>query len=217
MDSRALIFSIALRKSADLKIRYSDGTDRPTDVLSRVSLTQLPSLPSPDFMEYWTLPRIFDCLDRVGGFHTKATLFRRSFSKNSLCYLSTAFENSTSNTAYHSLVPMELHLPYFPSLEMLVINTSAHGSIISTVLWDFASSSLKTLTFLGCLISEGFMAELTQFVSDRENNTSTSLNRVVIIDQPNWYLPAVPSIERLTEQIPVAEVMEGMELLKDPS
>ena len=114
-----------------------------------------------------------------------------------------------------SLVPMGLHLPYSPSLEVRIIDTVVHGSTLSIVLRDLPSSSLKTLAFLGCLITEGFMAGSTQFASDRENNTSTSLNRVVIIDQSNWHLPTVASIERLREHVPVIEAMEGIELPKD--
>ena len=57
-----------------------------------------------------------------------------------------------------------------------------------TVLSDPASSSMKTLVLLYCLTTEGFIAELTQSVSDRKN-TSGSLNRAVVIDRSNEYLP----------------------------
>lgn len=57
-----------------------------------------------------------------------------------------------------------------------------------TVLSDPASSSMKTLVLLYCLVTGGFMAELIQSASDREN-ASGSLDRVVVIDQSNKHLP----------------------------
>ena len=115
---------------------------------------------------------------------------------------------------YPAWSPIELHLSSFPSFEVFVIDAGPYGSNLSTVLPDPASSSLKTLVFPCCLITEGFMAELTQLASDRENATSVSLNRVILIE----YLPTdVASIERLGKHVPVVGVMKRMELPKDLS
>ena len=110
---------------------------------------------------------------------------------------------------------MKLHLSSLPSLEVFVLDAEAYGSNISTVLPDPVSSSLRTLVFLHCLTTKGFMAKLTQFASDRESTRSGSLNRVVINNWSREYLPTVASIERLRKHVPIVEVMEGKELPKD--
>jgi len=75
---------------------------------------------------------------------------------------------------------------------------------------------LKTLAILNCFITEDFMAELVQLASDRENNNSSPLRRVVIINS-DGRLPGVASVERLRKCVPAVEVMQGNELPKDLS
>ena len=217
MDIRALISSIALRKGANLKIyygdHYNDEGDGLTDILSGVSLTHLPSLSSPTFMEYRSSPRIIRLLGPGGSFSYESNfslgIVFREFTVLSLDSI------REFRLKYHASVPRELYLTSFPSLEVLAIGTSTCESTLSIVLPDPASSSLKTLAFLNFHATEDFMAGLTQFASDRENTTSASLNRVVILNQSNKRLPTLASIERLRKHVPVVEVMEGMEFPKD--
>jgi len=70
----------------------------------------------------------------------------------------------------------------------------------------------KALAFMACIITEGFMAELAQFASDRKNATSAPLHRVVIVNSSNEQLPTIVLIERLRKHVAVVEVMEGRKL-----
>jgi len=60
---------------------------------------------------------------------------------------------------------------------------------------------LKTLAFLDFGITEGFIAELAQFASNRKNTTSATLHHVVIINSANGQVPGVTSVKRLMCQI----------------
>jgi len=68
---------------------------------------------------------------------------------------------------------------------------------------------------MDCVITEGFLAELAQFSSDRKNATLTPLHRVVIVNPSNEQLRGVVLIERLRKHVAVVEVMEGRELPED--
>jgi hypothetical protein len=73
----------------------------------------------------------------------------------------------------------------FPTLETLTIERHPSLSRLLSVLFSNPSSSpsLKTLGFLGCNITGGFMEELTRFASDRKDTTSARLHCVVILDR----------------------------------
>jgi len=217
MDGRALISGIALRKGADLQIRYSDrySDEREglADILAGVSLTHLPSLSSPTFMEYRSSPRIIRLLGPGGSFSYEG-YFSSGVTFREFTVLPLEGIRDFRLRYRASWIPTKLHLSSFPSLEVFVIDASAYGSTFSTMLQDHASPSLKTLVFLDCLITEDSMAELTRFASDR-GTTSASLNRVVMVGQSDGFLPTAASVERLRKHVPVVEVMEGAELPKD--
>jgi len=65
------------------------------------------------------------------------------------------------------------------------------------------------------VITEGFMAELTRFASDRRNSLSAPLHRAVIVNSSNEQLPNAVLIERLRKHVTVVTAIEGRDLPKD--
>ena len=97
---------------------------------------------------------------------------------------------------------------YFPALKTLTINCNVDVlSVLSVLLSNSPPSpSLKTIGFLNCNISEGFMEELTRFASQRQNiPTSTWLHRVQIVHGDGVF-PSAPSVRRLRKYVKVVEV-----------
>ena len=215
-DGRALISSIALRRGAALKIFYHGGNARLADLLSGVSKAHLPNLSSPTFMEYRSpSPNIIQLLGPDGAFSIEGYfILENAFKEFPLFALDRIRELRLEYRA--ASIPTELRSLSFPSLELLVINhTTFLPKVLSTLLPNPTSSpSLKTLTLLNCLITEGFMDDLARFASDRANTTLASLRRVVIAGW-NEEHPSVVSVERLRECVPVVEVMEERELPTD--
>ena len=183
MDGRALVSGIAFRKGANLEIHYSDEGEGLTDILSGVSLTHLPSISSPIFMEYQSSPRVIRSLGPGGSFSYDGHFISESIS---LEFAVLRLQNFREFRFKYRRwwVPTELDLSSFPSLGKLVVEgVSTSAPPLSIKFPDITSpSSLEFLAFLDCPITEGFMAELAQFASDRKNIGSTSLNRVVIIE-----------------------------------
>lgn len=219
VDGRALLSSIALRRGASLEIHYYDEDEGLTDILSGVSFAHLPSISSPTFMEYQSSPRIVRLLGPGGSFsfdgHFSSENIFREFAVLGLQDVQ-EFRFQYRRSWVHT----ELDLSPLPSLRKLIVEgDSASVLPLSIKFPDITSpSSLGTLTFLDCPITEGFMAELAQFASDRKNIGSASLNRVVIVKWLNTYghLPlTATSIERLREHVPVVEYMEGKDLPED--
>jgi hypothetical protein len=103
----------------------------------------------------------------------------------------------------------------FPALETLAIE---HDASVSTTLSTFlslpeSSPSLKTLAFLDCKISKGFMKKLAQFASDRKSTTSAWLHRIVIVYSNGTH--DANHIHTLGKHVPVVEVRFGAELPTD--
>jgi len=215
-DGRALISNIALRSGAALKINYRHPEVTLTAMLSGVSMAHLRNLSSPTFMEYQTFPRVIRLAGPDGSFSYSGTYSSEgTFREFPLLPLDSIRDIHLKYRK--SWVPTELHLSSFPSLEVLVIDGTDSRIPLSTVLPDSASSSLKTLAFLNCAITEDFMGELVRFASRREKRIPALLHRVVIIDSSDERLPSVASIARLRKYVPVVEVMDGRELPKDVS
>jgi len=212
-DSRALLSAIALRRGAALEI-YCNA--KLIKILSGVSVTHLQNLSSPTFMEYQTLPRTIRLVGPDGSFLFDGySISENPFQEFPLLPLDSIREFRLEH--YTRSTHAELHLSSFPSLEVLAIDGTDSGVPLSTVLPDPASSSLKTLAFLNCAITEGFVGELVRFASCCEKRTLASLHRVVIIDSSDEQLPSVASIARLRKYVPAVEVREGRELPKDLS
>ena len=215
-DGLVLISGIALRRGATLEIHCDGENPGLVKILSGVSITHHQNLSSPTFMEYQTFPRTIRLVGPDGSFSCGGThSLEDTFQEFPLLPL----DNIRDIRLKHrkSWVPVELHLSPFPSLEVLVIDCTDSRVPLSTVLPDPASSLLKTLAFLNCVITEGFMGGLVRFSSNREKCTLASLHRVVIIDSSDERLPSVASIARLRKYVPVLEVREGRELPKDLS
>ena len=210
MDGQALISSVALSRGAALEIHYNG---RLADLLSGVSMPHLPNLSSPTFMEYrsssqksirWLGPNgsfsLRGCF-RLGGVFDQSPSFP----------LDSIREFRLEHRA--PSIPTEIHLSFFPSLEVLVIE---HCICISQVLAALLQNptyppSLKTLAFLNCVITEGFMENLARLASER-----ASLRRVVIVGSDGG-LPSEALVEWLRKRVPVVEVAEGWELPTDMS
>jgi len=173
----------------------------------------LPGVPvAHTFMEYRCSPRLIRSLGPRGSFSYDG---RRSieihFREFPLLSLSSVRE---LHPEYHALLAAtQLHLLSFSSLGALAIS-NANSLPLSTVSPD-PTPSLKTLAFVDCVITEGFVTELAQFASDRKNTASVPLHRVVIVNSSNEQLPSIVFIERLSKHVAVVEVMEGRKLPED--
>jgi len=214
-DGRALISNIALQRGAALGVHYGHSGVTLTPMLSGISIAHLRNLSSPTFMEYRTHQRTIRLVGQDGSFVFNGYCgFGVLFEEFSLFPLDNIREFRLEHRA--PSVPEELHLSSFPSLEVLAVDGDFCNS--PTLLPDPTSaSSLKTLAFLDCFVTEDYIAELAQSTSNRKNTTSSSLRRVVVINTSKTKLPSVASIARLREHVPVVEVMVGRELPKDLS
>ena len=215
-DGRALISNIPLPRGAALEIHYGYPDVTLTAMLSGVSLTHLSNLPFPTFMEYQTFPRTIRLLGPNGSFLYDGNFSeQRAFQEFPLLPLGNIRKLRLKYRK--SLLSSVLRLSSFPSLEVLVIDSTEGGVPLSTALPDPTCSSLNTLAFLDCVITESFITELTQFAFRRGGPTSASLHRVVIIGSSDEHFPqaSAASIARLREHVPVVEVMEGSELSMD--
>ena len=217
MDARALITKIPLRKGAHLDIfSIGDGTGL-KDILSDISTTHFPNLPSPTFMEYQSFMKCVRLHGPNGIFsfsrhHPTAQPFA-DLTEFPLIALTNVREFRITN-----FDRMGFPLPSLPALETLVIQTYMDLSgIISALLSNPASSpSLKTIALLNCYLTEDFMKELTRFASIRKNtSTSAWLHRVLIVHWEGQF-PSTGSIQRLRSYVTVVDVRMGdSELLAD--
>ena len=217
MDGRALISSITLRRGGALEVYCDSGDLGLTDILSGVSLSHLPNLSSPTFMEYRSYQRRIRLLGQDGSFlFDDYSNSENPFQEFPLLPLDSIREFRLEHRALS--IPTKLHLSSFPSLEVLAIDGGTYNSPLSIVFPGPTSpSSLKTLALLDFGVTEDFIAELTQFASNRKSTASASLNRVVILNSSNGRLPSAASVERLRKRAPVVEVMQGKKLPKDLS
>lgn len=213
---RALISGVALARGGTLQVRHIGNNAEFTGIFSGVSMTHLPSLTSPVVMEYGPFPRSIRLLGPDGTFSYKGPMTTEDpFGEFPLLPLAKIRELRLECRG--SWVLKQFRLSSFPSLEVLAVDGGSKVSLLSPVLPDPASSpSLETLAFLNCVITENFMAQLTQVALDRTTGTSTSLRRLVIIDSEGE-LPAAASIERLRKHVSAVEVLEGREFPKDLS
>ena len=214
---RALISSIALRKGAALEIHHYGNDTKLSDILSGVPATHLPNLSSSTFMEYQTSLslRSIRLLGPDGSFLYEGGGKKEAlFGEFPLLPLVSVREFHLSYRSSWSQT--RLQLSSFPSLEVLVVDCGVDNTPLFISLPNPASSPfMKTLVFLDCVITKGFMIELSQLAAYRKKTASASLRRVVIANSPGNQLPGVALVDRLKKHVPVVEVAEGRELPED--
>jgi hypothetical protein len=219
IDGRALISSIALPKGAQLVFSCCplSGTG-PTvdDVLSGISTTHLSNLLSPTFMEYRARERVI----RLLGPNGPATFIGRSgtdmpFAEFPRLPLASIRRLHLNNSEWGGLLAFR-HLSFLPALEMLTIERDVDLSYLLSTLFSKPSRLplLNTLAFVGCILDEEFMEEMTRFASNRKTSTSTQLHRVVILCGEGK-LPSTASVRELEEHVPIVDVRDTMEIPTD--
>ena len=222
MDGQALISSITLLKGAELTFTCDRMDARVNDVLSGISTTHLSNLVSPTFMEYHANARNIRLLGPNGtatfqspvGLDIPFVEFPRLPLAN---IRRLHLDTSCWDLIRPSPGPAVFHqLSFFPALETLTIGCNRVLSRLLSALISNPSSSplLKTLAFLGCIITEEFMEELTRFTSDRKNTTSARLHCVGIFHRKGRF-PSIGSIRKLREHVPVVDVRIAEELPTD--
>lgn len=211
---RALISSIALRRGGALEIHHAGNNAGLTGLLSEASVTHLPNLSSPTAMEYAPFPRSIRLTGPDGSFSYKGPVTTEGpFGEFPLLPLANI--RKLRLECRGSWILRQFRLSSFPSLEVLAVDGGSKVSLLSPVLPDPSSSpSLETIAFLGCIITEDFMAQLAQAALDYTNDPSTSLRRVIIIN-PVGELPPEASVENLRRYVSVVEVSEGNKFPKD--
>ena len=206
-DAQALISNIPLQRGASLRIHLSDGHRTWSDFLPDVSATHLSNPPSPTFFRLGHGPTKHITLDGPGGKLTFVGLSEISFADLAVLPLA----NVREVRLYYRKAAREPPVfspSYFPALKTLTIDCNVDVlSVLSVLLSNSPPSpSLKTIGFLNCNISEGFMEELTRFASQRQNiPTSTWLHRVQIVHGDGVF-PSAPSVRRLRKYVKVVEV-----------
>ena len=213
MAIQTLISSIALQRGAHLGINLQ-AENGLNDILSGISTTHLSNLPSPTFMEYHSArPRTIRLVGPNGSFSyhggwPPAVPFAE--------FPMLPLTNIQQLHLVHSDPSIVPHPPFFPTLETLSIGCNTDISHLFSALFPSPSSftSLKTIGFLDCVLTEEFMEELMRFASDRKDTTSAWLHRVVIV-HPYGRFPTADSIYKLRNHVPVVDVQFGGRLPKD--
>ena len=208
--ARTMISSIPLPRGVHLEITFRNVDDGLglNDILTGISVTHLSNLSSPTHMEYVSHPRMIQLTGPNGSFiyshewSTRGWYHGVPFMEFPILPLT----NVQELRLVHSLPPTVFHPSSFPALEKFTIEDNADLSLLlSALLSNPSASSLKTLKFRDCILTEEFMEELTQSVSDRGNTTSSRLQRVVIAHLDGKF-PTTDSIQELGKRVPVVDV-----------
>ena len=213
--ARTLVSNILVRRGAHLGVTLrgrSAGLGL-NDILSGISMTHLSNLPSPTFMTYQIHPREIQLIGPNGSFsyiHTGALI------PPFVEFLVLPLTDVKELRLLHSGPSVAFHPSSFPTLEALTIKHHTDVSHLFSTLFPDPSlfSSLKTLGFFHCDITEKFMEELTRFTSDRKNTTSTSFHRVVFVHLSRRF-STFASTHGLEEHVPIVEVRFGREFPTD--
>lgn len=217
MGCKELVSKIAVQKGGHLELGLFDWSAKMNDIHSVVSVVPLLHLCSPTSMRYCPHEGTTRLLGPHESFSLKLVPGLAPLAE--LCLL--PLDNIRTfhlislgpvSKPPHPMFPSS----YFPALETLVIE---HNNALSDLLSDLFLNpsylpSLKTLAFLNCDISEGFVGKLIGFSSDRKEATSLRLHRVIIIDS-GGILPSSILIDKLGEHVPVVEAFVGRELPSD--
>jgi hypothetical protein len=205
MDTRALISSFALQRGAHLEISSEGSGTRFTDVVSGISTAHLLNLPSPTFMEYGLYGNI-----RLAGPNGTLSLEEFCVADPFVAFPPLFLANIRELRLMPSLRntnPPIFHPPPFPALETLAIRCKSSPSHLLSTLFSNPSSSpsLKTLAFLNCDLSDGFMEELVGFALNRKGTTAAWLHHVVIVDSGGRF-PGTHWMDVLAEHVPIVDV-----------
>jgi hypothetical protein len=215
-EIRALISAMPLQRGADLEIKSLNSSVGLNNFLSCIPSTHLAILQSPT--------RVASCegVIQLSGPNGSFSFSGLSASEMSLVGLSPLSFNNVRELRFgypkpreSATTPRVFDPSPFPALETLAIE---HDASVSTTLSTFlslpeSSPSLKTLAFLDCKISKGFMKKLAQFASDRKSTTSAWLHRIVILYSNGTH--DANHIHTLGKHVPVVEVRFGAELPTD--
>ena len=214
-NAQVFVSKIALREGAHLDVSSFDQNTGLNDVLAGIPTTHLSNLPSPDFMDYQSFPRtIHACGPSVGFSFSCSPSLAIPFVEYPLLSLTNVREFRLNHHVPERFRPPPDSLMFrpssFPSLEALSIEYDADLSEFLSALLSNPSAlpSLNTIAFLGCVVTECFMNELTRFTSERKNTTSARLHHVVIIDRYGDF-PSATSIRELGRHVPVVDVRFG--------
>jgi hypothetical protein len=223
MSTQAIISSIALRKGARLNIIPTNADRRLNDILSGVCTAHLWSLRSPTFIEYRSYPRSIQLFGPNGQF-----LFQMPFNiGGGVPFVEFPLLRLTHIREFRlvhrlpegmqcPLQPLSFDQSYFPALETLAVDCETDLSHLFSGLFSNPSSpsSLQTIAFMDCDLTEDFMKELTQYASKRKATTSAWLYKVVIVHSDGKF-PFIATIRKLGEHVPVIDVRVGMDLPRD--
>ena len=211
-DARALISSIPLQRGASLDIHLEDEGLKLNDFLPEISAAHLSSQPSPTFFQLGHGPLTKHItLDGPSGKLSFFGLSEVSFADLTVLPLANVREvclyyrkEATKTTRK----PPAFCPSHFPALETLTVDCNVDMLPVLSVLLSNSppSPSLKTIGFLNCELSQGFMEELARFASERQNiPTSTRLHRVQIVHSDGVH-PSIVSIRKLRKYVKIVEV-----------
>ena len=213
--TRTLVSNIPVRRGAHLGVtlRGSSAGLGLNDILSGISMTHLSNLSSPTLMTYQIRPREIQLIGPNGSF---SYIHPGALIPPFVEFLVLPLTDVKELRLLHSGPSVAFHPSSFPTLEALTIKHYTDISHLFSTLFPDPSlfSSLKTLGFFHCDITEKFMEELTRFTSDRKNTTSTSFHRVVFVHRSRRF-STFASTHGLEEHVPIVEVRFGREFPTD--
>ena len=213
MELQALISNIPLQKGADLNLYLDDEDMTLNDILPGISAGHLSNPPSPTFFElnHGSFARQITLNGPGGKLSFFASSWRElSFADFAVLPLANVREVRLSywkEIRPDAFKPPTFYPMYFPALETLTVDRSPDVLGVLSILLSNSphSSSLKTIGFLNCDLSEEFMEELTKIASERRNTpNSTWLNRVQIVHSDGAF-PSAASIRTLRKYVKVVE------------
>ena len=210
MGTLALISGIPLQSGAHLGINLEDKAARLDDILPTLSARHFSNLSSPTFLKIERNSDITNILLRgTSGMFTLGTFSHSadSFADFAELPLANVREVHFSDSVFDS-DPLVFRPSFFPALETLAVKCEEDPLYVLSALLDNPSSSpsLKTLAFLNCDLTDEFIAELTEFASERRSIPSLTgwLDRVLIIHRDGMF-PSPSSIRKLKEYVKVID------------
>lgn len=223
MNSKALISNIALRRGTHLEIVCDDTDARLDDILSGVPAAQLSNLQSPACMEYQSYSRIVRLSGPNGSFSFEnPPSLDDPFAEIPLLHLTGVQElhlrHRGTKEGHRFPNPPVFRPPFFPGLKTFTVDCETNVSHLFSAVFRNPSflPSLKTLAFLDCHFTDGFIEKLVRFISKRKRTTSVQLHRIVIVNSEG-NLPSAASIDTLGKHVPVVHAQVGEKLPTDLS
>jgi len=223
MNTKALISSIALRRGAHLQIACDDTGARLKDILSGVPAAQLSNLQSPACMEYQSCSRIVRLSGPNGSFSFEnPPNLDDPFTELPLLHLTDVQElhlrHRGTKEGPRPPNPPVFRPSFFPALRTFAVDCETNVTHLFSAVFRDPSflPSLKTLAFLDCHLTGGFIEKLARFISKRKRTTSVQLHRIIIVNSEG-NLPSVALIDTLGKHVPVVHAQVGQKLPTDLS